>query len=201
MIRAIISAIVIVLVTFGLNSYLQPNDFNCCSCPNNPNADLCSKVDAIVAISGGDTNARADEAIKLFKNGKADILIFSGAAQDKSGPSNAFVMKERAKVAGIADTSIFIDESSESTSENAKNVQKIFLEHDVKKAILVTSGYHQRRAYLEFQRHAPDVRIANNPVQNDRDWSGYWWLSLRGWLLATSEVIKITAFYIVGIWS
>lgn len=197
MIRALVFASAIVFATAGLNVYLQPNDFS--NCENS--TSICGEADAVVAISGGDTDARADAAIDLYKNNMAKKIVFSGAAKDKSGPSNAAVMKNSAIEAGVPATDIYIDEAAESTSENAINTYKILKENNFKKIILVTSGYHQRRAYLEFQRHAKTIEVQNYPVQTDNDWSPYWWLSLRGWLLAVSEVIKITVFYISGIWS
>lgn len=202
MIRAFISIVVIVVGTIGLGMYLQPDDLSDCTnlLAENPG---CIDIDTIVAISGGDTNARADKAISLYKSGltSSKTIIFSGAAQDKSGPSNAAVMKERAIEAGVPESSIFIDEESESTKENAKNVQKIFDEQNIHNAVLVTSGYHQRRAFLEFEKNTKSTIILNSPVQSDQDWSPFWWLTLRGWLLAASEIIKIIAFYVTGIWS
>ena len=80
------------LVVWAIGSYLAPDDIASCGAkPSNKQG--CETAHAIVAVSGGDTAARADEAIKLYKNGWANILIFSGAAADKSGPSNALVIK------------------------------------------------------------------------------------------------------------
>jgi uncharacterized SAM-binding protein YcdF (DUF218 family) len=100
----------------------------------------------------------------------------------------------------VPEASIDIDEYSESTKQNAENVQTIFSKLNVKSVILVTSGYHQRRAYLEFNKRTTDVTIINHPVASDKDWSFWWWATLRGWWLALSESIKIVIFCIVGIW-
>ena len=72
-------------------------------------------------------------------------MIFSGAAADKSGPSNASVMRTIA-VGALDESKIYIDENAETTKENAENVAKILEDRDVKSIILVTSGYHQKRA-------------------------------------------------------
>lgn len=189
---------VIVLIAIGLGIYLQPDDLSRCDDkPNNING--CQKVDAIVAISGGDTSARADEAISLYKNGWSDKLIFSGAALDKTGPSNAAVMKKRAIDKGVPDAAILIDEYSETTKQNAENSIKIFTDNGIKKIILVTSGYHQRRASLEFNKRAQNIVIMNHPTEKGNDWSIWWWLTPTGWILAISEIIKIIAFYVIGI--
>jgi uncharacterized SAM-binding protein YcdF (DUF218 family) len=200
LIKIIIIVVIVVAIIIGISVYLQPNDLS--KCNKTPGIfGVCQPVDAIVAISGGDTSARANWAISLYKNGWSDKLIFSGAAEDKSGPSNAAVMKKLAIAAGVPSESIYIDEYSDTTSQNAKDTQTIFAEHNIKSVILVTSGYHQRRASLEFNKRAKGVVILNSPVQTDKDWSFWWWTTLRGWWLAISELAKIVFFYISGIWS
>ena len=187
-------------IIFGISIYLQPNDL--AQCNKTPSIGAkCKTVDAIVAISGGDTISRANWAIDLYKNGWSNIIIFSGAAQDKSGPSNAAVMKTLAIKAGIPGPNIYIDEYSETTGQNALNTQTILVNHNIKRVILVTSGYHQRRASLEFNKRANNVAIFNSPTPTDKDWSFLWWMTPRGWWLATSELVKISIFYVVGIWS
>jgi uncharacterized SAM-binding protein YcdF (DUF218 family) len=196
----ILIVILIIAIIVGISLYLQPNDLS--KCGKTPGTtENCQPVDAIVAISGGDTSARANWAIGLYKSGWSDTLIFSGAAQDKSGPSNAEVMKELAIAAGVPSENIYIDENAATTGQNAKDAQTIFTQHDIKKIILVTSGYHQRRASLEFNKRAKGVTILNSPAQNDKDWSFWWWTTFRGWWLVGGESVKIVIFYVAGIWS
>lgn len=185
--------LLIVAAIVGLSVYLQPNDLRNCSDTPTINS-TCQPVDAIVAVSGGDTNARTDQAIQLYKNHWAPVLVFAGAAQDKSGPSNAEAMQERAMEQGVPSSAILLDEASETTKENAENSKTIFESHGINSIILVTSGYHQRRANLEFSKRAENVVVKNYPVYNDRDWSFWWWLSPRGWTLATTELFKIILF-------
>lgn len=187
-------AIIGIAVIVGLSIFLQPNSFLGCS--DKPQAGTaCKQADAIVVISGGDTSTRTSRGVQLYKNGWADTIIFSGAAQDKSGPSNAQAMQRQATTEGVNENAIFVDESSVNTQENAKNVAAILQENNFSDIILVTSGYHQRRASLEFNKAAPEVMIRNYPVVNDADWSWFWWLTPRGWWLAGGEVAKIIAFY------
>ncbi|HZJ34949.1 MAG TPA: YdcF family protein [Candidatus Angelobacter sp.] len=198
MIRSLIVILVIIIAsTIGLSVYLQPDDLR--NCERAPSSNFnCQPVDAIVAVSGGDTEARAMEAVYLYKNGWADIIIFSGAAKDKTGPSNAAVMKNIAIESGVQDSVILIDEYAETTKENAQNAQKIFTEHDIKSVILVTSGYHQRRASLEFNKYTNDVNILNHSAKDDKNWSNWWWATPSGWWLAVGELARIIAFYVVG---
>jgi len=201
MIRYIIGLFIIAIATIvGLSLYLQIDDLS--QCGKTPGSDgNCQAVNAIVAVSGGDTEARTNEAVELYKNGWSKTLIFSGAAQDKSGPSNAAAMKTIAVDAGVPASAIFLDELSATTKQNADNTQEIFASRNIKSVILVTSGYHQRRASLEFSKHTKDVKVINHSTQTDKDWSAWWWTTPRGWWLATNELSKIVVFYVEGIWS
>ncbi len=188
---AILIIVFIVLITV----YLQPNSFLGCN-PTPSASGECVKADAIVVVSGGDTEARTAAGINLYKNGWADTLILSGAAQDKSGPSNAQAMERQAMAAGIDESAIVVEDKAESTQQNAQNTKTIFTNRGFNNVILVTSGYHQRRASLEFNKWATNVTIRNYPVTQDSDWGWFWWLSFRGWWLAGGELVKIVAFYL-----
>lgn len=186
----------LIVLTAALSIYLQPNDFNLCPIDEKPiTRDGCKAVDAIIAVSGGDTNARTEHAITLYKNGWAPLLIFSGAAQDKSGPSNALAMYKIAVAAGVPARDILIEEDSANTKQNAENTNQLLAAKNVKSVILVTSGYHQRRASLEFhQKLSNHITIQNSPT-SDKDWNWWWWATPRGWWLAGGEFVKIIALY------
>lgn len=179
--------------------YLGPDDLS--SCQDKPVVndlnDACRPSDAIVAISGGDTAARTEEAIKLYKNGWAPKLIFSGAAQDKSGPSNAAAMKQIAIEKGVPEASILLEESSINTEENARNTQNLVKSNNLHRIVLVTSAYHQRRASLEFRKRAGnEIIVINHPVAQDKQWQNNWYETPVGWWLALGELIKVIGFYV-----
>lgn len=192
---------VLAAVIIGISFYLQPNDFVGCADAPDATSKQCQKADAIVVVSGGDTRARTAEGIQLLQNGWADSIIFSGAAQDKSGPSNAAAMRLQAVKAGVPATSIYVEEDSATTEENALNTGTIFNNNNFQTVILVTSGYHQRRATLAFQKENADMTVLNRPLYNDKDWSAFWWLNPRGWWLAGGEMGKIGVFYVSGVTS
>lgn len=201
MIKFILGPIIIAIISIiGISFYLQLDDMSVCGQSPSDLAN-CKSVDAIVVVSGGNTDSRTNEAIELYKNGWAKKLVFSGAAQDKTGPSNAAAMKITAVSAGVPESAIFLEEYATTTKQNAVNSQDIFLEQKISSIILVTSGYHQRRASLEFNKHTENIKIINHPTKTDPDWSNLWWTNPRGWWLATNEIAKIVVFYIEGIWS
>ena len=180
------------LMIFLLGMFLGPDDLRGCDRPS----DNCPTADAIVAVSGGDTVARTDEAIRLYKQQFAPLIIFSGAALDTTGPSNAQAMRSQALKQGVPDEAILIEEFSRNTAENAANTARFIADRDLSRIILVTSGYHQRRASLEFgARLGPTVTIVNHPVAVDKQWSPTWWTTPRGWWLALGELVKIIAYF------
>lgn len=187
--------ILFLLVSLGITAYLGPDALRFCSSPVSGDTGNCGTADAIVVISGGDTVARTNEAIALYKKGWAPTIIFSGAAADKTGPSNAKAMQAQAIDAGVARSSTIIEEQSSTTDQNGEYVMKIVKAQGYKSIILVTSAYHERRALLQFEHFASisqteKVSIRPHPVAEDKDWSRFWWLTPWGWNLAANELIK-----------
>lgn len=193
--------IVLLLLLFvamsGIGYYLSPDDLR--SCDDRPTTDGCVPADAVIAISGGDTEARTEEAVRLYREGWAKQLIFSGAAADKSGPSNAASMRVHAISLGVPSELILVEEYGETTRQNAENTQELLRQNGIYNVILVTSPYHQRRAALEFEQQANGtVAIRNHPARADAYWDTWWWMTPSGWYLASSEIVKIIAFYLGG---
>lgn len=185
------------LVVVGTGAYLGPDDLAGCS-ERPTEKQGCQAADAIIAISGGDTVARAEEAIKLYQNGWAPKLVFSGAAQDKTGPSNAAVMRDSAIKAGVLTKDILIEENSRTTGQNAEETSALLDDASISSIILVTSAYHQRRASLEFGQAFTSVQVRSHPTPGDRQWSQWWWITPRGWYLAIGELAKIAVVYMEG---
>lgn len=198
MIKGIIGVVIgFVLLVIGISWFLSPD--NLMKCSETPSQlEGCGTADVIIAVSGGDTTARTQEAIELYRNGWAPKLIFSGAAQDKSGPSNAAVMRKQAIEQGIPSEMITVEDQSETTKENAEKTKDILADENIHTAIVVTSRYHMKRTILEFRDRAPNVTFRAHPTVADSQWSVWWWLTPYGWYLALSEIVKIVLFYLGG---
>lgn len=194
---------------FGLSVFLSPDDLASCGAKPNENfaqnaernsqnaeqnsvAKNCAKADAVIAISGGDTGARARKAVELYEGGWAEKIVFAGAAADPNSPSNAAQMREIALAGGVPDEAILLDESSRNTSENARNVAKILAQNGWTNVILVSENYHLRRAKILFAAAGENLDIRTTPAQVDRGW----WLTPRGWKLEFSELGGIIGFYL-----
>lgn len=184
---AIVSAAIII----GITLFLSKNDLQGCGDIPDAARQQCAAADAIVAVSGGDTSARTAEAVQLYKNNWAHKLVFSGAAADKTGPSNARAMKRQAIVAGVPANDILIEETSETTAENASQTVRLLKQKQISSVILVTSAYHSRRVSIEFTKAAPNILTRSHPVATDNQWSNMWWTTVIGWQLALQELVKI----------
>jgi uncharacterized SAM-binding protein YcdF (DUF218 family) len=159
--------------------------------------DPLQKVDAIVAISG-DTGARADTAVTLWKAGWAPIIVFSGAAIDPESVSSAEIMRREALRQGVPETAVLVEPASTTTEENAAEVAKLMVQRKLHSAILVTSPYHQRRAAFEFHRafESRGLVFRNHPA-SDPEWNAFlWWRQepLRSRTLL--ELVKLGAVYL-----
>ncbi|PID30510.1 hypothetical protein CR983_02545 [Candidatus Saccharibacteria bacterium] len=198
MIRWIVGASVVMCTTIIVISFfLAPNSLmNCSDAPSDIAG--CERADVIIAVSGGDTRARTQEAIDLYQQGWADKLIFSGAALDKSGPSNAEVMRQQALAQNVPAAAIVVEPLGETTAENAEKTTSLLHDENTRTAILVTSSYHAKRTLLEFQSTAPDIEFRISPASGDSQWSVWWWTTPYGWYLAISELVKIVLLYISG---
>lgn len=154
--------------------------------------DKPEKVDAIVVVSGGETDARTAEGVELYQAGYAQKIVFSGAAQDPDSPSNAAAMRDQAIAAGVPAKAIVIEEKAKNTSENALNVSALLDEMGAKSIILVTSPYHQRRTSIMFHRVlGKSVTILNHSAPDQQWRRNHWWATAYSRNLTFSELQKV----------
>ena len=159
--------------------------------------DPLEKVDAIVAISG-DTGARADTAITLWKAGWAPLIVFSGAAIDPESVSSAEIMRREALRQGVPESAVLVEGASTTTEENAAEVAKLMAARKLRSAILVTSPYHQRRAAFEFHRaFDPRGLVFRNHPASDPEWNAFlWWRQEPVRSRTLLELVKLGAVYL-----
>jgi uncharacterized SAM-binding protein YcdF (DUF218 family) len=139
--------------------------------------DPLEKADVIVAISG-DTGARTNTAVSLWKQGFAPLIVFSGSAIDPDSVSSAEIMRREALRQGVPEAATIIEPASATTDENATEVAKLMVARKLRSAILVTSPYHQRRADLLFKRaFEPASLVLRNYPARDPEWDpNLWWV-------------------------
>ncbi len=183
--------IFIVIIVWGIIAigfYLSPQD-------------KLGKAESIVVVSGGETKTRTKEGVSLYLKNYSSKLIFSGAARDqkKSGISNAQMMADIASELGVEKDDMILEEQSQTTYENAQRVKKILEKNNWNSLILVTSPYHQKRAYFCFKRALGENYQIINHSATDSVWrKNGWWKTRIGWYLTLNELQKILYLYITG---
>lgn len=190
---ALLVAYVITIVVF--NIALVPNDYRGCTLEClQPTVECegknvgCPKSDVIVVLSGGDTKARAEYGINLYRVGIANKILFVGAAAEDSSPSNASVMAGIAYTSGVPVESVLVEEGSRNTCENAKMAKAIIEQYRFSRITLVTSAYHQLRAAGEFKKSFDyTYEVFNAPLVQDKDWPAAWYANPNSWWLASKE--------------
>jgi uncharacterized SAM-binding protein YcdF (DUF218 family) len=176
-------ALTVTVVIVGVGFFLSPQD-------------QLQPADVIVAVSGGETQQRTREAVRLYQHGYAPKLLFSGAAADKNGPSNAAVMRSLALDAGVPAPDILVEEVSTTTAENAVQSAPIIKGLNAKTVIMVTSPYHQRRASMNFRQIlGPDITIINHSAVDSAWRKNSWWRQPYTLDLTISELQKTIYVY------
>ena len=161
--------------------------------------DPLAKVDVIVAVSG-DNGPRTETAVRLWKQGYAPYLLFSGAALDPDSVSSAEIMKRDAMRLGVPGDAILLEPDSTTTEQNARLVAQLMAARGLRSAILVTSPYHQRRAALLFARAFEPAGLAfrNHPAE-DPEWDpDRWWMREPSRSLTLVEIAKLGAAVVFG---
>lgn len=129
----------------------------------------CASADAVVVLTGG--RNRAEEGLKLLKNGNARMMILSGVNRDADLDSiflNSLSNAERGN--------IILDKESTSTYLNAVEVRGIMRRMRLNSMLLLTSGYHMPRAEYIFRKLMPrDIKILPCSVATPNFDMERWW--------------------------
>jgi len=160
-------------------------------------------ADAVVLLSGSAVQAeRVDHAAALLRGQRAPLVIITddGTRGGWSRRRQARIMMvDRAADALVA---AGVDQSRivrlpgvvRSTYDEALALQAYLRSSPLKSVLVVTSGYHSRRALWTFRRvlDGSDVRVEVEPVPPgiQSPLPDRWWLSRRGWLSVGLEWVK-----------
>ncbi len=98
--------------------------------------------------------SRLYEAAQLYfkckKTFKACSVVTSGGDPKAAGISEADVMKRELIEIGVSESDILNESKSKNTFQNAQFSSEIIKSHSFDRIIVVTSGFHLRRALLYF---------------------------------------------------
>lgn len=127
-----------------------------------------TRIDVVVALSGGNydiqalyktfpgenTTIRLVQAVRMYKDYNAQFLVCSGKGKNKI--ADAELMAQMAEMFGVPRERIRIDAKSENTYEHAVEMNKMFIDKDIRIG-LVTSAYHMKRSEKMFRKYFKHV--------------------------------------------
>lgn len=145
-------------------------------------------VDLIVALGGSLHCERELHAAGLFKDGRAPFLSVSGVPTGNYGHI-ADSLHRTVVAAGVPADRVIMIRDQYNTRTEARLIIQTMRQRGWRRAIVVTSGFHSRRALYTFESIAPDLEFYSVPVaQGGTEWSAaQWWTRRRDALLTIRE--------------
>jgi uncharacterized SAM-binding protein YcdF (DUF218 family) len=107
---------------------------------------------------------RVAHAAELYRQGHVQRLVVSGGVP-RGGHTEAQVMRELLRAAGVPDSRIILEGRSRTTLENFACSRPILERIRARKVLLVTDGSHMPRALLLAHRHGLWPTPSAVPVQ------------------------------------
>jgi uncharacterized SAM-binding protein YcdF (DUF218 family) len=154
--------------------------------------DPLEQADVIVVLSGGRGDERVRQAAELYRAGYAPKVILSGG-EALMGLPTPDLLRLQAHKHGIPSSALLVEAASTSTAEQARLLRPILEQLGVRRAIVVTSSYHSRRARYLFRKvftgSAVEIRVY--PVQRDRFDPVDWWTRDADTETVVLEYIKL----------
>jgi len=203
MIYRLAVGITVVLTGVIVGFFIWGNDF-LCSEPGLP----AQRVDVAVVLAGppDEDRERVLVAVDLVQAEEAGLLLLPVRHRALEWPW--FVRKYRIRTPVPEDRVIIgREENSKSRSwldpggtfAEARKTIEIMRQHNLHSAVVVSSGYHMRRARLAFERASPDPGLVFyfHPVDVlDPEDSGPWWMNGGYALRVADEYIKLAGGYL-----
>lgn len=167
------------------------------------------RADAIVVLSGSKMQTeRAELAAGLYHNGVAKRIFVTNdnhrGGWNSAEQRNPYFFETTIaalRSRGVPDDAIgVIPQAVDGTHAEAVVLREYADEQGLQSLLVVTSGYHSRRALRSFRRaFAGSGRTvglrAVSPGQQTPP-ASTWWLKRRGWEMVAGEYLKL-AYYVV----
>jgi uncharacterized SAM-binding protein YcdF (DUF218 family) len=166
------------------------------------------------SIEVGEAGDRTLYAARLYRQGKAPAVLCTSGIVPGSPRERPYAEDEAAMLTwlGVPPPALWSENQSRTTYENAKRGYEVLRQHQVRRALLVTSALHMPRSWGVFTHNCPgiefiaaptDFRAVDEPappfvVQLARfipsaanlqlsaevvhEWGGLLYYKLRGWM-------------------
>ncbi|HEX8853676.1 MAG TPA: YdcF family protein, partial [Pyrinomonadaceae bacterium] len=166
------------------------------------------QADALVVLGGSATYVeRARRAAEAYREGRAPKILLTNDGQRGSWSSAEqrnplFVERavEELRRAGVPSEAIeILPRTVESTYEEAVLLREYADLHGTRSLIIVTSGYHSRRALWTARKifRGSGVEVGLEPVAPgvETPAPSVWWLGARGWEMVAGEYVKAVYYW------
>ena len=163
-----------------------------------------SSADAIVVLSGSSTYIeRTHHAAQLFRENRAPKIILTNDTQlsgwSADTETNPTFLQRAIRELGRQnippDKVEVVPEPVYNTFDEIMMVRKYAAEHNLHSILVVTSGYHSRRALWTLRQVFRDtkVEIGMDPVGPGQQTPPpyRWWLKRFGWKMVAGEYLKL----------
>ena len=114
-------------------------------------------ADGIVVLTGG--AGRIELGLRLLAEGRAPVLLISGAGSGGFGDLLVGAGLDQRLGNALAPGQVTLGLGARSTRGNARETADWVAAHDIGVLIVVTSGYHMRRALIELSRTLPGAVV------------------------------------------
>jgi len=134
--------------------------------------DVPEASDIILTLGGGVGESgkvgqgyaeRVDTAVKLYKEGLADKIIY--ASGYKYIMKEAEVMEALSIFMGVDKNDIILDDASINTYEMIVHLEKFIIANKLDNIIIISSPYHMLRVKLLCEKNLPGINIYYVPVE------------------------------------
>jgi len=157
-------------------------------------SDPLRVVDAVIVI-GGDGIERIATSRRLLQDGYGQWLVISGGPYGR-GLNSAVTMRRQALTSGVPPARILVDDTSESTTDNAEMTARLMTSHGLRSGVVLTSPYHTRRVGVIFSRvyRRMGLMVRVLAVDDGHFRIERWWTRPDDRRLVVREYLKLAAF-------
>ena len=199
--RRILTALVLLLVVWVLLAWVADRALIV-------KAEIGS-ADALVVLSGSSSYLeRTQKAAELFREGRAPLILLTndhtrGGWSSKLQTNPYFVERavdELLKQGVPGERIRIVPGVAESTQSESVIVKEYVAAKGLKSILIITSGYHSRRALRTFRTtfDGTGVAIGLDPsTTGPQTPSAFWWLRPSGWRDVAGEYVKLIYYRFV----
>lgn len=124
--------------------------------------------DAVIVLGGvaanlGNPADRIMHALRIYRAGKASLIVISGGNLQQVGVPESQLIADLLVELGAPRSALILETGSRNTRENALNTAAIFEKNGWRNGLLVTSGAHMPRALAAFRK----VGLSVTPTATD----------------------------------